>query len=166
MLVRGMSRWVERRSWLATSAIVMCACCGAPRPRNAAPPSDGRALVVAPIDAGPLDAPVTPIARGEAVVAILTREGGYYPGIVRPSDPGVLVRRCLDGPDAVRPLVAGFLVFALGLPYDTSARVTLLESSPHVPEALAACIASTLRGLSSYDGAPTIPGLIAYVSLR
>jgi hypothetical protein len=128
-------------------------------------------LRLAPIDAGGASSPPpTAIARGEVLVSILTRDGGYWSNVVKPDPPGdLVVKRCIDGPDAVRPLATGSLVYSLVLTYDGPSRVELLERSttPPLPNALVACVSDALTGLKANPAGLQVGGeLLAYVSLR
>jgi len=108
-----------------------------------------------------------PEARGEVDVAILSRAGAYYPGVVEPNPPGDLVKPCLEGPSAVHPLVAGWLVYSLAFPYDAPTTLALVDKSASVPDALAACVTRALSQLrKSEPGLELNAALIAYVSLR
>jgi hypothetical protein len=139
--------------------MIALASCGGP-----APPSSSRPVAIAPLDAGPsvrLEAP----ARGEVGVSLFGENGAYWPGVTMPDPPGEIVKPCIEGPDAVRPLVSGWIVFTLGVPPRGPARVKLLESS-RLPDGLLACMERALEGLRVAAPDLSLPPLLAYVSIR
>ena len=145
------------------AGLLGAAACSAPRPE----PPVHAPLPASAADAGsPADAQAA--ARGEVVVSLLTKDGGYWPGLVKPASPGDLVRdRCIDAPSAERPLVTGYLMFGLSLPFESgAARLRLLEASPTISTTLSRCVETALGTLASAEPGVVLNDLVLYVSLR
>jgi len=145
------------------AGVSLGAACSPPRPE----PTIHAPLAASAADAGSaVDAKAA--APGEVVVSLLTKDGGYWPGLVKPASPGDLVReRCLDAPNAERPLVTGYLMFGLSLPFEAgAARLQLLEASPTISKTLSRCVEAALGTLASAEPGVVLSDLVLYVSLR
>lgn len=112
------------------------------------------------------DTQASPEARGEATVSIVSRSGAYWPGVVAP-EPALLLAPCLTGPDALRPRVAGYVVYSLVFFPVAPPKLVALEKAPSVSDPLVTCIAHALEGMRMAVSGLQVGGeLLAYVSLR
>lgn len=106
---------------------------------------------------------VSPRARGEVLVSVLTREGGHWgTSIAWQSPPEALVRPCHAHALAKEPGLTGWALFDVR----SRPRGAALAEGSQLPEELLGCMQAALATLRPSDDGLSVPDVLVYVALR